>query len=191
MALWNLVLSGFPGSGKTLLSKRLVSDNKHFVRLSGDDMRGQLFGEMFPCRNEEIIYHAIASLRDMSLQKGYNVIIDTTAPNNITRSFLLKSKIKSANILLVLFDVDRAVLIDRNNSRRLRNAVETWERSWELPSTNMPVFKFINNHAQQFDLHYHMLNEILEIEVHPYRHHFFNFLPIKTKKRGIAPSTNK
>ncbi len=53
MQLWNLVLSGYPGSGKTTLARRLISENHEFVRLNVDELRSMYFGAAQPLREEE------------------------------------------------------------------------------------------------------------------------------------------
>ncbi|MEM2903728.1 MAG: hypothetical protein QXR00_04440, partial [Candidatus Bathyarchaeia archaeon] len=65
--LWNVVLSGYPRSGKTTLARRIVADYPHFARISVDDLRAMLFNETFPCRDEFLVYSLIADLRDKLL----------------------------------------------------------------------------------------------------------------------------
>ncbi|MDI6690727.1 MAG: hypothetical protein QME50_02520 [Candidatus Bathyarchaeota archaeon] len=65
-------------------------------------------------RDEFVVYSMIADMRDELLEKGYSVVIDSTAPDNITRQFLLTTRKKHVNSLLIMLIVDRAVLIKRN-----------------------------------------------------------------------------
>src|SRR5208283_1559320 len=102
MPLWNLVLSGYPASGKTVLAKRLVSENRGFVRLSVDDLREMFFGPIEPPEDEEFVYDCLASLRDRALRNGLSVVLDTTAPTNSTREFLLKTRVENVTRLVVL-----------------------------------------------------------------------------------------
>ena len=67
MALWNIVLSGYPSSGKSKLAQRLVSDNKNFVRLNVDDLRCMYFGESGPSEEEDFVYDTLITLRDTAL----------------------------------------------------------------------------------------------------------------------------
>lgn len=113
--LWNVVLSGYPRSGKTLLAKRLVADYPYFARVSVDELREMLFYETFPCRDEFLVYSMIAEMRDVLLQKGYSVVIDSTAPDNVTRQFLLTSRIRYASKLLIVLNVDKEILVERRH----------------------------------------------------------------------------
>lgn len=92
MPLWNLVLTGYPSSGKTLVARRLVQDRPDFVRISGDDLRTMFFNEPIPSRDEDLLYSTLTVIRDELLRRGYNVVIDTTAPTNKTRSYLMRSR---------------------------------------------------------------------------------------------------
>jgi len=84
--LWNIVLSGYPKTGKTLLAKRLVADSKNFARIGVDDLRTMLFNEVPPCRDEFLVYSLLAEIRDSLLKRGYSVIIDSTTPDNVNRA---------------------------------------------------------------------------------------------------------
>jgi predicted kinase len=112
--LWNIVLSSYPKSGKTMLARRLVADNQFFARIGVDELREMFFYEAYPCRDEFLVYSMIAEMRDYLLKNGYSIVIDSTAPDNVTRQFLLTTKVKSVNRLLVVFNVDKKILIDRN-----------------------------------------------------------------------------
>ncbi len=87
MPLWNLVLSGYPGSGKTVLARRLTSENPNFVRLSVDDLRDMFFGPIEPPKDEEFVYNTLAALRDLTLRNGRSVVLDSTSPKNSTAQF--------------------------------------------------------------------------------------------------------
>jgi predicted kinase len=170
--LWNIVLSGFPGSGKTVLTRRLVSDNPTFVRLSVDDVRLMFYGTSEPSGNEEFVYASLASLRDLALRKGLNVILDCTTPRNSTREFLLRTKAEDVVRLLVVMIVSKEELDRRNQERNLVGAVDAWSRAWEEPLTTMPVMKFRNDNQTSFDTSYYLLTELLRSNVSPYRRRF-------------------
>ena len=115
--LWLIVLSGYPGAGKTLLAKRLVADYPYLARVGVDELREMLFHEAYPCRDEFLVYSMIAEMLDALLKKGYSVVIDSTAPDNVTREFLLTSKVTRVNNLLVVFNVEKGVLVERSIER--------------------------------------------------------------------------
>src|SRR3990170_2986191 len=178
MPLWNLVLSGYPASGKTVLARRLVSDNHRFVRLSVDDLRNMLFGPIEPPKEEEFVYNCLAALRDLVLRSGRSVILDSTAPKNTTRRFLLNTRVEGVIGLLVVFIVDKNELEGRNRERGFEGAVDAWNKTWENPLTNMPVMKFRNNSLTEFETSYYVLTDLLRSKVNPYRRRFIaNLFP--------------
>jgi predicted kinase len=176
--LWNLVLSGYPGSGKTILARRLVADNPRFLRISVDDLRNMYFGSTAPTEQDEFVYTSLGSLRDLALRSGRSVVLDCTAPKNVTRKLLLKTKVDGVTRLLVVIVVDREELMRRNKERGFIGAVEAWDESWEAPLTTMPVMKFHNDDRSSFETSYYLLTELLRSKVHPYRRRFLaNLFP--------------
>ena len=173
MPLWNLVLSGYPGSGKTMLARRLVSENEDFVRLNIDDLRSMYFGESGPSEEEDFVYDTLVTLRDAALGRRRSVVIDTTAPENSMRRFLLNTRVRNATQLLIVMVVDKGVLEDRNRKRHSGWMVEAWDESWQSPSSNMPVMKFRNNSTEEFETSYYILTDLLSSKVHPYHRRFF------------------
>lgn len=172
MSLWNLVLSGYPGSGKTVLARRLVTENPNFVRLSVDDLRDMFFGPVEPPKDEEFVYNCLASLRDLVLSSGRSVVIDSTAPRNMTREFLLKTKVEGVTRLVVVIVVDKNELEGRNRERGMLGAVEAWDKRWENPPSRMPLMKFRNNSLTDFETSYYVLTDLLRSKVNPYRRRF-------------------
>ena len=173
MALWNIVLSGYPGSGKTTLAQRLVSDNRGFVRLNVDDLRTMYFGASEPSEREDFVYDTLATLRDATLRSGWSVVIDSTAPSNDVRDFLLATRIRNVTRLLVQIVVEKSVLEDRNRNRHVIGAVDTWDKVWQNPWKNMPLMKFRNNSPAEFETSYYVLAGLLMSKVHPFRRRFF------------------
>jgi predicted kinase len=172
MPLWNLVLSGYPSSGKTVLARRLVSENRSFVRLSVDDVRNMFFGPVEPPKDDEFVYECLASLRDLVLRSGRSVVLDSTAPRNTTRQFLLNTRVEGVIRLVVLLVVERNELVGRNRERGMTGAVEAWDKTWEKPPANMPVMKFRNNSLAEFETSYYVLTDLLRSRVNPYRRRF-------------------
>jgi predicted kinase len=186
--LWNIVLSGYPKSGKTMLANRLVAENKKFARIGVDELRTMLFNEAPPCRDEFLVYSVIAELRDYLLRRGYSVVIDSTAPDNVTRSFLLMTNVKNVNRLVILFNVEREVIIERNIALFGDSTpVFVWDERWETPPVGVPIFKFKSNNIEEFEAYYASLTELLESETHPYKPEFQQSQP---SKRGIKALKN-
>ena len=172
MPLWNLVLSGYPGSGKTVLARRLVSENDSFVRISVDDLRSMFFGPSEPLRDDEFVYNCIASLRDMALRGGRSVLVDSTAPMNNTRQLLLNTRVQGVTSLVILLVVEKTELEARNRERGIGGAVEAWDKTWEKPQRNMPVMMFRNNSITEFETSFYVLTGLLRSRVHPYKRRF-------------------
>jgi len=172
MAIWNIVLSGYPGSGKTKLAQRLVSDNKNFVRLNVDDLRAMYFGTTAPSEQEEFVYDSLTSLRDAALGSRRSVVIDATSPNNDMRDFLLYTSIRNVTRLLILMVVEKNVLEERNRKREYVGAVDAWDKAWQNPSKSMPVMKFRNSSPAEFETSYYILNDLLMSQVHPFKRRF-------------------
>lgn len=185
--LWNVVLSGYPRSGKTTLARRLVAENPYFARVGVDELREMLFSEVYPCRDEFLIYSLIAEMRNALLKREYSVVIDSTAPDNVTREFLLTTEVKPVNRLLIVLNVDREILIKRN-IEKFGNAgsVFAWDKRWEKPKGGIPMFKFKSNSMEEFDAYYARLKELLESETHPFKPEFHStLLPLKEIKKAL------
>ncbi|MCS7115164.1 MAG: AAA family ATPase [Nitrososphaerota archaeon] len=171
--LWNVVLSGYPRSGKTTLAKRLVADYTYFARVSVDQLREMLFYEAFPCRDEFLVYSLIAEIRDALLRRSYSVVIDSTAPDNVTRQFLLTSRVMRVNSLLVVLNVEREILIKRSIEKFGNSGpVAAYDKRWENPKGGIAVFKFKSNTPEEFEAYYARLKELLESETHPFKPEF-------------------
>jgi len=174
LPVWNLVLTGYPSSGKTLLARRLVQDNQTFVRISGDDLRVMFFNEPAPSRDEDLLYSMLVFTRDELLRRQRSVIIDTTAPTNRTRSYLMDARVPGVNSLLVVVVASRSTVIDRTRAKGHFGAVEARDKSWEPPKTDVPTFKFRNDNLEEFGTNYYVLAELLNSKVHPFRKRYLS-----------------
>ncbi len=185
--LWNIVLSGYPRAGKSMLARRLVTDNPHFARVGVDELREMLFNEAYPCRNELLVYSMIAEMRDMLLGDGYSVVIDSTAPDNITRQFLLTTRVKPVNKLLVILNVDKDILIERSVEKfGDAHPVFAYDKRWESPKSSIATFKFRSNSPEEFEAYYASLTELLESETHPFKPEFHRVpLPLKEIRKAL------
>ena len=184
--LWNIVLSGYPKSGKTMLANRLIAENQYFARIGIDELRQMIFNEFPPCRDEFLIYSMIAEMRDSLLKKGYSVVIDSTAPDNVTRQFLLETRAEHVNRLLVVLNVDRDVLIKRNIEKSGdASAVLAWDKRWEEPKGAIPIFKFKSNDMKEFDAYYARLIELLESETHPFKPEFHEVIRLEEIRKAL------
>jgi len=190
--LWNIVLSGYPKSGKTMLANRLIAENQYFARIGVDELRAMFFNEAPPCRDEFLVYSMIAEMRDDLLKKGYNVVIDSTAPDNVTREFLTVTKVKYVNRLLVVLNVDRGILIERNIEKfGDATPVLAWDKRWEEPKSDIPIFKFKSSNMKEFEAYYARLVELLESEIHPFKPEFRAAAPLKEIRNALKKFLKK
>jgi predicted kinase len=184
--LWNIVLSGYTKSGKTMLANRLIAENQFFARIGVDELRQMIFNEFPPCRDEFLIYSMIAEMRDTLLEKGYSAVIDSTAPDNITRQFLLETRVRNVNRLLVVLNVDREVLIKRNIEKSGdASAVFAWDKRWQEPKGDIPIFKFKSNDMKEFEAYYARLVELLESEMHPFKPEFHQAIHLEEIRKTL------
>ena len=185
--LWNVVLSGYPRSGKTLLAKRLVADFAEFARVNVDELRDMLFNETPPCRDEYVIYSLIAETRDAMLRRGYSVVIDSTAPDDTTRDFLLTTIVKNVNELLVLLTVNRKTLLNRSIEKCGDTSLVTaWDKRWQERRKECCIFKFKSDDKEEFEDYYDRLTELLESAIHPFKPEFRPyFLSIKEIQKSL------
>ena len=185
------MLSGYPGSGKSRLARRLVEDNRDFVRLNVDDLRAMYFGSTEPTVEDDFVYNSLASLRDATLSSGRSVVVDTTAPNNDMRDFLLSTRIRNVTQLLILMVVEKSVLEKRNSERQFIGAVEAWDKAWQNPPKKMPIIKFRNNSLAEFETSYYILTDLLTSKVHPFKRRFLtNIYPRILGERPPASQTS-
>ena len=151
-----------------------MQDRPDFLRISGDDLRKMFFNEPIPSRDEELLYSMLAIIRDELLRRQYNVIIDTTAPTNRTRSYLMGTKVPHVDSLLIVVVASRDSLLERTRARGHFGAVESWDKSWEPSASNVATYKFRNDNLQEFNTNYYVLTELLNSRIHPFRKRFLS-----------------
>jgi len=159
--VWNVVLSGYPCSGKTRVAKRLVGETQSFVRLGADDMRRMMFDETYPSRNEDLVFETLMAARDSILEDGKSVVVDTSAPNNRIRAMLLSTRVKNVKPVLVMVESNRKILASRNEAEGRWRTVEQWDRYWEAPHVKAQIIKIKNNSTKEFETGYHALSKKL------------------------------
>jgi hypothetical protein len=119
----------------------------------------------------------IGEMRDALLKLGYSVVIDSTAPFNVTRQFLLTTQKKPVNPLLVIVSADRPVLLQRTMEKFGDSAaVLAYDKRLEGPDSGFPVFKFRSSSPEEFNAYYARLTELLESETHPFKPEFHTAL---------------
>lgn len=111
------IMVGLPGSGKTTFAKKFIED-KNINYLSSDELRA-----MFGTSQEDQsvtpkVFSYIKSMVDEYLKNKANVLVDATNVNKKERSDYIKTAKKyNAKVVVYVFKMDRAGLIDRNKTR--------------------------------------------------------------------------
>lgn len=155
-----VVLSGLPGSGKSIIAEKLVRDYG-FVRLSTDKFRNELYGKNYgDLQNEpqgKLKEDTMRSLIDFAkisyLEKGLNIVIDSSAPiEEIRRRFMSTSGLdKLVDKYLVFLDTERPLLEKRYLKKGgSKEILEFFDEFWETP-TGAPeggTFITIKNNPQ-------------------------------------------
>lgn len=165
--VWTILVIGPPTSGKSFLAKRLLQSVKDSVRINPDEVRLMLFNDLAPDHDEDLVYRALSSLRDLALAYGHSVIIDATAPRFMTREYFLTSTHKSRHLIVVM-DVDRKILEERAKKAGKLVPLRGFDEVWQEPHHSLPLFKFKNDNKEQFETSFYILMEYIN---HEYEQH--------------------
>ena len=132
-----LMIAGLPGSGKTVLSKRIVSEN-NFKYISSDEYRIKLFKDEVEQSNNNILFSKINKDIVYLLNNGKNVLYDAT-------SLLSEHRIKILSLLTacekVIFyitaDVEECIKFDAERKRSVgEDLIYEFSRLAQNPSFN-------------------------------------------------------
>jgi len=89
----------------------------------------------------------------------------------------LTTKVTPVNPLLVVVSVDRHVLLKRTAEKFGDHApAMAYEKRWEQPKDDFPVFKFRSSSTEEFEAYYARLTEVLQSETHPFKPEFHTAL---------------
>src|SRR5580698_9755507 len=136
--LWTILVIGPPTSGKSSLARRLIQDVKDSVRINPDEVRLMLFNDLAPVHDEDLVYKALTSLRDLSLTHRHSVVIDCTAPRRSTREYLLAGGSRSRH-LIVIMDVDKKILLERAREHDKLRPLRAFQEIWQEPHNSLPL----------------------------------------------------
>lgn len=79
-----IVLQGLPGSGKTTWARDYVKGRKDYVIVNRDSLRN-MRGDYWISEQENLITEIEDMCIELSLRKGYNVIVDATNFRGLNR----------------------------------------------------------------------------------------------------------
>ena len=108
---------GLPGSGKSTYAKNFIKD-KEIEYLSSDELRAKFgSGETDQTCTNQVFGH-IKRKVDEFLKDGKNVLVDATSVNRKERAdYINTAKKYGAKVVALVFKMDRAGLIARNQKR--------------------------------------------------------------------------
>jgi predicted kinase len=178
--LWTILVTGAPTSGKSFLARRLLTTVKDSVRINPDELRLMYFDDAAPIHDEELVYHTLTNLRRFALEHKHSVIIDSTAPRHTTREFFLTDSNHSQHLIVVM-DVDRKILQQRAKTSGKLSPLRAFDSVWQEPHNSLPVFKFRNDDAGQFETSFYLLMEYIN---HEYTEHSSILRTILRLRRG-------
>jgi hypothetical protein len=86
-----------------------------------------------------------------------------------------------------MLNVERDILIERNIEKfGDARTVIAWDKRWQKPAGNIPVFKFKSNNPLEFEVYYARLKELLESEMHPFKPEFHRIpQPLKEIREAL------
>lgn len=118
-----ITLYGFPGSGKTYVSRQL-SDELSIPHLSADRIRAELFEQPSYSRQEnKIVEHLMKFMTQEFLKAGISVIFDINAFRQSQRIDLRNlARVNGADSLLIWIQIDPESALARVTSRDRRTS---------------------------------------------------------------------
>lgn len=158
------VLVGIPGCGKSTWSKKMVDENT--IRLSSDDLREQINGDINCQENHGFIFNEMNRLTKMYLKQGKNVIYDATNLNSKKRKGLL-GQFRKMNINKVCKVFYAPLLNCFINNRNRERVLEDYVIKNKLEQFQTPMYyegwdriEIVNNYIERHDTGMMNLNGI-------------------------------
>ena len=136
-----LMLKGLPGSGKTTFAFDWVNQSPKRSRVSRDDLRSSLFGEMglLDPAKEAVITKIIEQQARSLLMRGYDVVVDATnMANRYARNWANIAHSVGAEFDVIMFPVpiEECVYNDQNRDKRVgRNVIESMAAKYNVPAS--------------------------------------------------------
>lgn len=111
-----IMLIGPPGSGKTAYADTLV-DSYGFTRISPDDIRLELTGDMMDQSRNKEVFGRVYSELSTKLEAGKKVVYDATNCRDFYRKKIIDICSSAQTIIGVLMSTSLVECLERNNSR--------------------------------------------------------------------------
>lgn len=137
-----ICLYGYPGAGKTHLSKNL-SDSLHIAHVSSDRIRSELFqSPRYDAQENAVVTHLMNYMAEEFLASGVSVVYDTNALRLAQRRNLKElAKKHKAEFLLVWLQIDQETALYRVQNRDRR----TSESKYAQPHTRESFMQHVIN----------------------------------------------
>ena len=112
------MLKGLPASGKSTYAKELSKQG--WKRVNKDDLRSMIDGGIWSKENEDIILLVRDNIINISLHRGFNVVVDDTnfSPEH-EKNLRSLSEVHGAEFKVKLFDVPLKECIERDAKRTI------------------------------------------------------------------------
>lgn len=90
----------------------------------------------------------------------------------------MRTKLPNVDSLLIVVLASKDSLLEGTRAGGNFDPVEAWDRSWELPASDVPTYKFRDDNLGEFNTNCHVLTELLYCKIHPFRKRFLsNIVP--------------
>jgi predicted kinase len=125
------ILIGVPASGKSTLSKQLLSENANLVRVNRDDIRFMLRNQpVLPHNLEEIVSDIQTKIITSALRNNKDVLVDNTNLKQKYLKQLINLTKTKANIEFIVLDITLEEAIERDKHREKRVGEDVIRKMW-------------------------------------------------------------
>lgn len=119
------LMIGIPGSGKSVLSKKIRNKGTNFIILSSDDIREELSGTIrFNASNNQRVFEVLDARLKKSIEDGYDVIVDATNLDEIyRRSYIEIAHSLDAQVFGIVVNTSFVNCLKNNSNRKYDSRV--------------------------------------------------------------------
>lgn len=150
-----IVLTGFPGSGKSTWAREYVANNANTVHIESDQIREELFSGSQKREHTSLTFQEMLKRTVRALKDGKDVVYDATNISYKDRRSILnsvpKNTVKKSRLFLVPFDVCVSRNEDRDNPVPYEAMTRMYKR-FNIPLTSEGFEQCITHFDQEEDV---------------------------------------